>query len=85
MKLFYETDNSILSISDELPFSPRQKLPNAYLPNGAIYIAKVNHFLKQKSFFSKRMALYEMDENSSLDIDTKKDLIKANTLVKKTK
>ena len=31
------------------------------------------------------MALYEMDEKSSLDIDTKKDLIKANILVKKTK
>ena len=85
MKLIYETDNSILSINDDLPFLPRQKLPNAYLPNGAIYIAKADHFLKQKSFFSKKMALYEMDKKSSLDIDTKKDLIKANTLIKKTK
>ena len=83
MKLIYETDNSILSINDDLPFLPRQKLPNAYLPNGAIYIAKADHFLKQKSFFSKKMALYEMDKKSSLDIDTKKDLIKANNLVKK--
>ena len=83
MKLIYETDNSILSINDDLPFLPRQKLPNAYLPNGAIYIAKADHFLKQKSFFSKKMALYEMDKKSSLDIDTKKDLIKANTLIKK--
>tara|TARA_B100000609_G_C17194001_1_gene424122 strand:- start:84 stop:776 length:693 start_codon:yes stop_codon:yes gene_type:complete len=83
MKLFYEADDSILSINDELPFLPRQKLPNAFLPNGAIYIAKVKHFLKQKSFFSKNMALYEMDKNSSLDIDTNEDLIKANTFVKK--
>ena len=83
MKLIYETDNSILSINDDLPFLPRQKLPNAYLPNGAIYIAKADHFLKQKSFFSKKMALYEMDKKSSLDIDTKEDLIKANNLVKK--
>ena len=83
MKLIYETDNSILSINDDLPFLPRQKLPNAYLPNGAIYIAKADHFLKQKSFFSKKMALHEMDKKSSLDIDTKKDLIKANTLIKK--
>ena len=83
MKLIYETDNSVLSINDDLPFLPRQKLPNAYLPNGAIYIAKADHFLKQKSFFSKKMALYEMDKKSSLDIDTKKDLIKANTLIKK--
>jgi len=83
MKLFYEADDSILSINDELPFLPRQKLPNAFLPNGAIYIAKVKHFLKQRSFFSKNMALYEMDEKSSLDIDTKKDLITANILVKK--
>ena len=83
MKLIYETDNSILSINDDLPFLPRQKLPNAYLPNGAIYIAKADHFLKQKSFFSKKMSLYEMDKKSSLDIDTKEDLIKANNLVKK--
>ena len=75
--------NSILTINDDLPFLPRQNLPNAYLPNGAIYIAKANHFLKQRSFFSKKMALYEMDEKSSLDIDTKKDLITANILVKK--
>ena len=83
MKLIYEADNSILTINDDLPFLPRQKLPNAFLPNGAIYIAKVNHFLKQRSFFSKKMALYEMDEKSSLDIDTKKDLITANILLKK--
>ena len=83
MKLIYEADNSILTINDDLPFLPRQKLPNAFLPNGAIYIAKVNHFLKQRSFFSKKMALYEMDEKSSLYIDTKKDLITANILLKK--
>tara|TARA_B100001121_G_scaffold145460_1_gene127129 strand:+ start:12281 stop:12973 length:693 start_codon:yes stop_codon:yes gene_type:complete len=83
MKLIYQTDNSILSINDDLPFLPRQKLPNAYLPNGAIYIAKADHFQKQKSFFSKKMELYEMDKKSSLDIDTKKDLIKANNLIKK--
>ena len=66
MKLIYETDNSILSINDDLPFLPRQKLPNAYLPNGAIYIAKADHFLKQKSFFSRKWRFMKWIKNLAL-------------------
>ena len=32
---------------------PRQDLPSAFLPNGAIYYAKANYFLKYESFFQE--------------------------------
>ena len=62
------------SISPELPFMPRQKLPRAYLPNGAIYLSKFSHFIKNQSFASNKMGIFKMSIKSSLDIDTPKDL-----------
>tara|TARA_B100000902_G_C27322131_1_gene925432 strand:+ start:6549 stop:7259 length:711 start_codon:yes stop_codon:yes gene_type:complete len=50
----------------------RQKNENFFLPNGAIYIANTKKF--KKNFFSKNTLFYEMDEKSSIDIDTRKDL-----------
>ena len=50
----------------------RQISKDIYLPNGAIYISKYNENLK--SFYTKKTILYEMHENSSVDIDTEQDL-----------
>jgi len=74
LKLFYETEQDLNSISPELPFMPRQKLPRAYLPNGAIYLSKFSHFIKNQSFASNKMGIFKMSIKSSLDIDTPKDL-----------
>ena len=53
---------------------PRQELPKAFLPNGAIYISEVNKFLKNKNLFEKPLEMYEMSKKESIDIDTKDDL-----------
>jgi CMP-N,N'-diacetyllegionaminic acid synthase len=45
-----------------------------YFINGAIYISKIDKFLKNKSFFSRKTGFYLMPNKYSLDIDTKKDL-----------
>lgn len=50
----------------------RQNCKDIYLPNGAIYISKYNK--KLKSFYTQKTILYEMHENSSVDIDTEQDL-----------
>ena len=50
----------------------RQNSKDIYLPNGAIYISKYNENLK--SFYTQKTILYEMHENSSVDIDTEQDL-----------
>ena len=42
--------------------------------NGAVYISKIDKFLENESFFSKKTGFYLMPKKYSLDIDTKKDL-----------
>lgn len=60
---------------------PRQMLPKAYLPNGAIYICKINNFIKSKNLFEGRLVLFEMSEEESIDIDTYNDIAKAQQLL----
>lgn len=40
-----------------------------YSPNGAIFIAKPNEYLKKKHFFGNRSIAYKMKEVDSIDID----------------
>ncbi|WP_195836259.1 acylneuraminate cytidylyltransferase family protein [Campylobacter portucalensis] len=65
--------------------SPRQNLPPAFVPNGAIYINLVSDLLKHKRFFVEPINIYEMDENSSIDIDNLEDLKRANLALKDIK
>lgn len=51
------------------------------MSNGAIYILKVKEFLKKSNFLLKNTTYFEMDEVSSLDINTLEDLKKANELL----
>ena len=52
----------------------RQDAPKVYELNGAIYIIKVRSLLKYNSFSEfTRIRKYEMDELTSLDIDTELD------------
>ncbi len=49
----------------------RKKL---YLPNGAIFIARYDAFLKEKTFYGKKLTIYYMPKERSIDIDTIYDL-----------
>ncbi len=51
--------------------SRRQNLPNCFMPNGAIYLAKVDGF---NGFYGDKTRSYVMDEISSMDIDYQHDL-----------
>ena len=53
----------------------RQKLPKTYLPNGAIYISKVDDFLKNKNLFEDKLHIYFMNNEVSIDIDDLNDFI----------
>tara|TARA_Y100001935_G_scaffold246740_1_gene241758 strand:- start:526 stop:1212 length:687 start_codon:yes stop_codon:yes gene_type:complete len=85
LKLMYKIDDEVIPLSKEMPFMPRQKLPKAYLPNGAIYLSQMKYFLDKHSFFSKKMGIFEMSSESSLDIDSLQDLNKAQRMLKNTK
>ena len=49
----------------------RQDQKNLYLPNGAIYIARLKNL---KNFYTDKTLLFEMTEQDSVDIDTIEDL-----------
>ena len=57
----------------------RQDNRGYFLPNGAIFISKTKNL---KNFYSNKTILYEMNENVSVDIDTKKDLELARKNIK---
>jgi len=63
------------------PFTRRQDLPKVYMSNGAIYIIKTEEFMKNKSFWTDRAIKFVMDENKSIDVDTKEDLEKIKGLL----
>lgn len=52
----------------------RQNLPQTYYLNGAIYIARTEYLLREKSYISNGTLSYVMEESKSLDIDTMEDL-----------
>lgn len=54
--------------------APRQILPKAYRPNGAIYIMKSETFLANQAFFVPPCLPYVMNAEESIDIDNEADL-----------
>ena len=80
-----DKNNYLRGISNNTyPFMRRQDLPPLYMPNGAIYISRVIEFRKNSTLFSKKTIMYEMDNNSSIDIDIWDDLkIAESLLIKK--
>jgi len=69
-------------VNDEYPFMRRQDLPTTYQANGAIYIVDIEEFLAKQSLLTAKTIPFEMDVESSLDIDTESDLEKARSLLK---
>jgi CMP-N-acetylneuraminic acid synthetase len=79
LKAFKNNSNGYLEgiANNNYPFMRRQDLPKVFMPNGAIYIVKINEFLENKKLFTSKTISYLMSEEKSLDIDTQEDLIKA--------
>lgn len=85
-KLLVESDNGIIPLfSNEYLTMPRQKLPTTYRINGAIYISNVSSFLKTKDLFQEPLTIYQMNQQESIDIDTKVDLDNCENIIQKAK
>lgn len=84
LKSFAKNDQGYLEglINDEYPFMPRQVLPKAYQPNGAIYIIALEAFLQKETFFTKKTIAYEMSAEKSIDLDTADDIEKIEKQLK---
>lgn len=61
--------------------APRQSLPSAYRPNGAIYVNKVSDLYVARKFFVSPLLPIVMDRVHSLDIDSEADLADAEILL----
>ncbi len=64
-------------VNDDDPFANRQQLPVCFYPNGAIYIVELDFFLQHQRLLTDKTLSYEMDWQSSLDIDQPEDLLTA--------
>lgn len=60
--------------------APRQRLPEAYRVNGAVYVNRIEDILAQRSFFCPPLNIYRMPVERSLDIDNILDLKIANII-----
>lgn len=59
----------------------RQELPQSYIINGAVYIIKSHLMSPDLDLFGENSYAYIMDEDKSIDIDSKKDFIIAQALL----
>jgi CMP-N,N'-diacetyllegionaminic acid synthase len=73
-------------IKDELKDVRSQDLESYFRLNGAIYIAKKDRLLREKTFFLKsNIFAYKMTKESSIDIDEKIDFALASIYMKERK
>ena len=61
----------------------RQSLPEAFVPNGAIYAFKLSEFKKENKFPFVGSMPYFMSEDDSVDIDTQADFDRAKALLER--
>ena len=73
------------SILSDFETKRRQEIPPAFYRNGAIYIARAKNILEKYSMIINPTYGYEMNSQSWLNIDDKRDVIIANSLLKKKK
>lgn len=65
------------------PYQPRQELPKAFQPNGAIYLFDVAAFVAERGIPKKNVYPYFMRECDSVDIDDQQDFNLAESLLRK--
>ena len=59
----------------------RQNMESYYRINGAIYIMKVNEYLKSRDFYGEKSKAYIMERKFSVDIDEEIDFLLAEAII----
>ena len=80
----YEVDYSfnLKPLNSDKEKEQRQKLDSVYLRNGFIYATATKAFLKEKTLILSNKKAYVMPHSNWVNIDTERDLMVAETLVK---
>lgn len=82
----YEIDkarNTLKSLNQDMQYELRQNLPKVYLRNGSIYAFKVDYFLSNNKLWDNNTQPYIMDESKWANIDTERDFIFTELMLKK--
>lgn len=79
--LFEENELGFLTKSKESNVTRRQDLPTVWEYNGAVYVINVTSLKKKEMHLFERIAGYEMDKRSSVDIDDPLDWKFAESLL----
>ena len=72
-------------VKERIETTRRQDLPSTYSLNGALYLVKVDWFLKHKSFINEETKGYLMSPEKSVDIDNIEDWNWAEYLINQKK
>jgi CMP-N,N'-diacetyllegionaminic acid synthase len=82
-RMYWKNKNDFLDpIMPDYEQFRRQDIPQAYYRNGSIYIVRIDAFNKYQSVMAKPCIGFEMPETQLLNIDTPRDLLVAETLIK---
>lgn len=79
--MFELDEDGFLQRSKSGNYARRQDCPKVYVYNGAIYVININALQKQKLPEFRKVKKYEMDEESSIDIDTPLDFLWAEFII----
>lgn len=81
----YQVDRTghLQTLGQQNEFSRRQDLPEVFLRNGCIYLAKTAAVKKENAIITKNKMPYVMDEKWWVNLDTEKDLVLLNYLFPK--
>ncbi len=84
--MYVLNDNQMTSFVEGIDimrdYPTRQSLPPAYRLNGAVDITKAKQVLETNILYNDTMGAYVMPVERSVDIDTEKDFVLAETLMK---
>lgn len=84
VKSYIQTSDGMIKglYSESAPYTPRQNLPRAFQPNGAIYAFSIEAFSLRGRIPRERVAPYIMHASESEDIDTIDDFLKVEQILK---
>ena len=63
----------MIAVAPKIP-PRRQELPQAYILNGAVYVARTEWLKREGRFLTPETVAFQMPRSRSLDIDTEADL-----------
>jgi CMP-N,N'-diacetyllegionaminic acid synthase len=81
-RMYWKNGLSIEPILEKYEQTRRQEIPLAYYRNGSIYIVRTKSFLENNSLMIKPSIGFEMPESMLLNIDTPRDVLIAEPLIK---